>query len=75
MQITLKAARVNRNWTCEEAASVIQKEMETLGAKSRKVTKDIVRDWESGRTIPNVLHVKAIEKAYGVSYNDLLFMP
>jgi transcriptional regulator with XRE-family HTH domain len=73
MQITLRAARVNKKWTTEKAASEIQKELDSFGVKTRRVTRDVIYDWERGRTVPNVMHVKAIERAYGVSYNDLIF--
>lgn len=74
MQITLKAARVNRGLTLEEAANQIQKELKSLGI-SRNVSADVVSNWERGLTVPNVNHVKAIEKVYQVGYNDLNFLP
>lgn len=63
MAITLKAARVNANLTQPEAA-------EKLG-----VSTDTLRNWEKGKTFPNVQQIKNIEDAYGVSYNDLVFLP
>ena len=63
VQMTLKAARVNKNLTQEQAA-------EKLG-----VTKDMVSNWECSRTYPDVLMLKRIEDVYGVSYADLIFLP
>ena len=63
MAITLKAARVNSNLTQPEAAEI-------LG-----VSTDTLRNWEKGKTFPNVQQIKCIEEAYGVSYNDLIFLP
>lgn len=63
MAITLKAARVNNNLTQNEAA-------EMLG-----VSTDTLRNWEKGKTFPDVQAIKLIEKTYGVSYNDIIFLP
>lgn len=61
MKITLKAARVNVGFTQKEAA-------EKIG-----VTEYTVFNWEKGRSFPNVKNLKAIEEAYRVSYQDLIF--
>lgn len=63
MAITLKAARVNINMQQQDAA-------EKLG-----VTVDTLRNWETGKTFPNVPQIKKIEDLYGVSYSDLIFCP
>lgn len=63
MAITLKAARVNRNLTQPEAA-------ELLG-----ISTDTLRNWEKGKTFPDVQAIKLIEETYGVSYNELIFLP
>lgn len=63
MPITLKAARVNKNLSQKEAGS-------RLGVSS-----DIISNWERGRTFPDVIQLKAIENLYGVSYNDIIFLP
>ena len=73
MQITLKAARANKDLTREAAASLIQSEIESRGTVTRKVTKDVVANWENGISYPNVVQLKAIEAVYGVGYNDLIF--
>lgn len=63
MAITLKAARVNKGYSQEEAAKLIGIGVNTL------------RNYENGTTFPNVDRVRRIEQAYGVSYNDLIFLP
>ncbi len=63
MGITLKAARVNKNLTQIEAATL-------LG-----VSRDTLANWEIGRSFPNVLNLKTIESVYDVTYNDLIFLP
>lgn len=63
MQITLKAARVNAGLTQREAGKAIG------------VTDDVVSRWERGKAFPNALQIRSIEKAYRVSYNDLIFLP
>lgn len=63
MQITLKAARVNAGLTQREAG------------KALGVTDDVVSNWERGKAFPDALQIRAIEKVYGVSYNNLIFLP
>lgn len=63
MAITLKAARVNRNMTQSEAA-------EKLG-----ISKDTLRNWEQGKSFPDVKAIKQIETLYGLSYNEISFLP
>lgn len=62
MQITIKAARVNKGYTQQEAANL-------LGT-----TKDVVSNWERGISFPDVIMLKKIEEVYGVTYQDLLFL-
>lgn len=63
MAITLKSARVNVNLTQEQAAKKIG------------ITKDTLSNYERGKSYPDVLIIKKIEEVYGVSYNDLIFLP
>lgn len=63
MAITLKSARVNVNLTQEQAAKKIG------------ITKDTLSNYERGKSYPDVLVIKKIEEVYGVSYNDLIFLP
>lgn len=62
-KITLRAARTNANLTQNEAA-------ERIG-----VSRDTISNWENGITSPSVEKFKQIEKVYGVSYDDLDFLP
>lgn len=62
MAITLKAARINANLTQAQAAEMIN------------VDEDTLRSWEQRKTYPNVPQIKKIEEAYGVSYNDIIFL-
>lgn len=63
MGITLKAARVNKDMTQKEAAKKIGVSEETLSL------------WERFKAYPNLKYIPMIEKVYGVSYNDLIFLP
>lgn len=63
MAITLKAARVNKNLTQVEAAKL-------LG-----VSKDSLWNYENGRSFPDVRVVKKMEEVYGISYDNLIFLP
>lgn len=61
MGMTLKAARVNRNMTQNQAACAIG------------VTSETVRSWEKGKTFPNTEQVKKIEEIYGLTYAEIDF--
>lgn len=61
MPMTLKAARVNCNIQQKDAAQAIG------------VTVDTLRNWEAGRTFPDVPRIKKIEELYGVPYSELIF--
>lgn len=63
MTLTLKAARVNNNYTQQEAAKL-------LG-----ISKYTLSNWERGINYPDTYYLKRIEETYGVSYNDLIFLP
>ena len=62
-KISLKAARVNAGLTQSEAAKKIG------------VTRDTLRNWETGKSSPNVVVFKTIESVYGMSYDDISFLP
>lgn len=62
-RMTLKAARVNKGYTQEQAAELL------------RVSKDVVSNWERFITYPDVKDVKKIEQVYDVSYNDIIFLP
>lgn len=63
MAITLRAARVNSGYTQKEAADKIGISVDTLGK------------YERGLSFPNVPVITAIEKAYNISYKDIIFYP
>lgn len=62
MQLTLKAARVNKGYTQTEAAILLE------------TTKDVISNWERGISFPDVRMLKKIEIVYGVTYQDLIFL-
>lgn len=62
MKITLKAARVNARLTQKDAAHM-------LG-----ISKDTLYNYEKGKSYPDVLVLKKIEKIYRVGYNELIFL-
>lgn len=63
MKITLKAARVNAELTLEAAA------------KALGITKNTLMNYEKYRTIPNMEIGTAMASLYGVSVDDLIFLP
>lgn len=62
-KMTLRAARVNAGYGQKEAAKLL------------KVSNKTLSSWENGLTFPNAEKIKAICETYGVSYNDLNFLP
>lgn len=61
MTITLKAARVNKNLTQDEAAKLLGISVFTL------------INYENGKSYPNIQRLRKIEELYGVGYADLIF--
>ena len=62
LPITLKAARVNKGFTQREAASLIGVDRGTL------------KNYEQGKSFPDVPVLRKIEEVYGVEYKDLIFL-
>lgn len=62
-RMTLEAARRNVKLTQKEAA-------DRLGVSNATVC-----NWEKGVSFPNVQQVEKICELYGVSYDDLIFLP
>lgn len=60
--MTLKALRVNQDLKQSEAS-------EKLG-----ITEETLRRWENAETFPNVKQIKAIEKLYKTSYDEINFL-
>ena len=63
MQLTLKAARVNAGLTQAEVATKIG------------INKGTLINYEKYRTIPDMEIGKALAKLYGISVNDIIFLP
>lgn len=63
VKFTLKMARLCAGLTQEKAASLIG------------VSPDTLSNYERGKSFPDVVTVKKIEQAYGIGYNDLIFLP
>lgn len=63
MKITLKAARVNRDMSQEEAGALIG------------VSRDSIRRWEKGYSTPKQEYLDKLCNTYGVTYDDLIFLP
>lgn len=63
MKITLKAARINKGLTQHEAGKIIG------------VSRDTISKWERNECVPNIRYISAIERAYGVKYDNLIFLP
>ena len=63
MKITLKAARVNAGKTQDEAAKAVKK------------TKNTIQNYESGKSVPDIETGKALAKLYGMSVDDIIFLP
>lgn len=62
-KITLKAARVNANYTQKDAAKALNVSNKTLCS------------WEKGASMPRVEKIDAICELYGVSYDNIIFLP
>jgi len=63
MKLTLRAARVNKYLTQDEAAKLL------------KIGPDTLSNYERGRSFPDVPVIKRIEEVYGLSYDDIIFLP
>lgn len=63
MQLTLKAIRCNLNLSQIEAAKRIG------------ISSDTLSNYERGKSYPDIPTLKKIEKAYGVSYEEINFFP
>ena len=63
VRMTLKAARVNKGLGQKAAAEILGVSNKTLGR------------WENGETVPKQNHIDAICDLYGVSYDNIIFLP
>lgn len=62
-KLTLKGARANVGLSQKKAA------------KELKISNTTLCSWEKGKSMPNVQQVQDICALYGVSYDDLIFLP
>lgn len=63
MKLTLKAARVNVGLTQEDVARILKK------------SKNTIVNYENGKSSPDIETGKALASLYGLSVNDLIFLP
>lgn len=61
MKLTLKAIRANSNLTQYQAGKAVG------------VSKDVWRNWEIGKTLPNALQIQEIEKKFNIAFSDIIF--
>ena len=63
MKLTLKGARVNAGYT------------QSYVAKHFNISKNTLVNYEKYRTIPDIEMAKKMASLYGISVNDLIFLP
>lgn len=63
MKATLKMLRELKGWN------------QVTAAKNLKISVNTLSNYEQGKTYPNVVVVKKIEKVYGVKFADIIFLP
>lgn len=63
MAISIKAARVNANYTQTEAA------------KALKISKNTLSNYEQGKSIPKIDLAKRMADLYGLSVDEIIFLP
>ena len=63
LKITLKAARVNAGYSQKEVA------------KKLNVSNKTISSWESGETFPSAEKIGALCELYGISYDNINFLP
>ena len=63
MKITLRAARVNAGLTQDEVARKLEK------------NKNTILNYEKGRSVPDIETGKALARIYGLSVDDIIFLP
>lgn len=63
MKLSLKTARELKGFTQQEVAKLLNISTDTLG------------NYERGKSYPNIPVLRKIEKIYGISYNQIIFLP
>lgn len=62
-RFTLKALRINNNWSQDEAGKIYG------------VSVDTVKNYEAYKTYPDVPVIEKILHATGLKYDDIIFLP
>jgi DNA-binding XRE family transcriptional regulator len=63
MKLTLRGARVNAGLTQDDVARTIKK------------SKNTIVSYEKGRSVPDIETGKALARLYGMSVDDIIFLP
>jgi putative transcriptional regulator len=63
MEITMKAARVNAGLTQQQAANALN------------ISKNTLARYEKGKAVPLVTMAHDMATLYGISVNDIIFLP
>ena len=63
LKISLEAARVNAGLSQKEVADIL------------KVSNKTVSNWENGKSFPDAPQIVKICELYGVSYDNINFLP
>lgn len=63
MKLTLRGARVNAGLTQDDVARTIKK------------SKNTIVSYEKGRSVPDIETGKALARLYGMSIDDIIFLP
>ncbi len=63
IQISIAAARVNANMTQEDVA------------KSLKVSKQTVCNWENGKSFPSIIQAKQLSELFKLPLDNIIFLP
>lgn len=63
LKISLRAARVNAGYSQKEIADKLNVSNKTIGK------------WEKGETFPGADKIRMLCDLYGVSYDDIIFLP
>ena len=63
MKFSLKAARVNAGLTQDDVV------------KALGMSKNTIVNYEKGRSVPDIEMGKALAKLYGMSVDDIIFLP
>lgn len=63
LKLTLKAARVNKGLTQQEAA------------KRLKISNKTLLRWEKGETMPTANYILALCELYEIGYDNINFLP